>query len=323
LQLTSSAEMKTSEAVRLVRDLARQDKSVALAQLAERMASAGTSGDAFGKIKGLIRDMIQKLEAEAEADATEKAWCDRNLADARQRKADKTAEVKKLSTRIDKMSADSAQLKEEVAELQSSLAKLAASQVEINKLREEENAAFKSAKADMELGISGVQKALQVLGDYYASEDKAHSSADGAGGGIIALLEVVESDFSKNLAEIISTEEAAVAAHEQQTKENEIEKTTKDQDVKYKTKESKHLDKFSGELNSDRTTVQAELDETNELLAKLEERCVAKAETYEEHAAKQKAEIEGLKQALDILENETAFLQKKVVRAHLRAQRAA
>merc|ERR1712194_49772 len=138
-------------------------------------------------------------------------------------------------------------------------------------------------------------------------------------GGIIGLLEVVESDFSKSLAEIVSTEEAAVAAYEQQTKENEIEKTTKDQDVRYKTKESKHLDKFSGELNSDRTTVQAELDSTNELLSKLEERCVARAETYEEHAAKQAAEIEGLKRALDILENETALLQRRA-RRHLRAQ---
>merc|ERR1740139_1362010 len=141
--------------------------------------------------------MIQKLEAEADADATEKAWCDRNLAETRQRKADKTAEVKKLSTRIDRMSSESAQLKEEIAELQSSLAKLAASQVEMNKLRDEEHAAFKSAKADMELGLEGVKKALQVLGHYYANADKAHSSAEGASNGIIALLEVVESDFSK------------------------------------------------------------------------------------------------------------------------------
>merc|ERR1712085_22340 len=111
----------------------------------------------------------------------------------------------------------------------------------------------------------------------------------------------------------------AVTAHEQQTKGNEIEKTTKDQDVRYKAKESKHLDKFSGELNSDRTTVQAELDTTNQLLSKLEERCVARAETYAEHAAKQSAEIAGLKQALDILENETALLQRKA-RRHLRAQ---
>merc|ERR1712085_89788 len=98
-----------------------------------------------------------------------------------------------------------------------------------------------------------------------------------------------------------------------------IEKTTKDQDVAYKTKESKHLDKFSGELNSDRNTVQAELDTTTELLSKLEGRCVARAETYAEHAAKQAAEIVGLKQALDILENETALLQRWA-RRHLRSQ---
>jgi len=278
----------------------------------------GKPGD-FGKVKGLIRDMIQKLEAEADADASEKAWCDRNLADARQRKSEKVAEIKKLTTRIDAQTAESAQLKEEVAELQTSLASLARSQVEMNKLRGEEHAAYQSAKADMEKGLEGVKMALKILGEYYADQEQAHSAALGAGQGIIGLLEVVESDFSKSLAEIESTEDATVAAYEQQTKENDIEKTTKDQDVAYKTKESKHLDKFSGELNSDRTTVQAELDATNELLSKLEGRCVARAETYAERKASHEAEIAGLKEALTILENETALLQKKVVTRHLRA----
>merc|ERR1712194_741360 len=39
-------------------------------------------------------------------------------------------------------------------------------------------------------------------------------------------------------------EEMAVAEYEKETKENEIEKTTKSQDVKYKAKESKELDKY-------------------------------------------------------------------------------
>jgi len=322
-QMSSSTDLANFEAVRLVRDLAHKDKSAALAQLADRMAGAIRSGDTFGKVKGLIRDMIQKLEADADADASEKAWCDRNLADARQRKSEKVTEIKKLTTRIDAMSAESAQLKEEVAELQSSLAKLAASQVELNKIRGAEHAAFLSDKADMEKGLEGVKMALKILGEYYADETKDHAAALGAGQGIIGLLEVVESDFSKSLAEIESTEEASVAAHEQQTKENEIERATKDQDVRYKTKESKHLDKFSGELSSDRITVQAELDSTNELLSKLEGRCVARAETYAERKARHEAEIAGLKQALDILENETALLQKKVGKVrHLRAHTA-
>ena len=39
----------------------------------------------------------------------------------------------------------------------------------------------------MKQGVEGIQKALKVLNDYYA-KDSAHSSADGAGSGIIGLL---------------------------------------------------------------------------------------------------------------------------------------
>ena len=49
----------------------------------------------------------------------------------------------------------------------------------------------------------------------------------------------------------------------------------------------------------------------NEYYAKVKERCVAKPETYEERAARRKAEIAGLKEALSVLENETAFVQHR------------
>merc|ERR1719287_306242 len=102
--------------------------------------------------------------------------------------------------------------------------------------------------------------ALKVLREYYAKGDKAHSSADGAGSGIIGLLEVCESDFSKGLAEMIATEESAVNEYERTTKENEITKATKEQDVKYKTKEAKGLDKSVTEATSDKAGVTEELE---------------------------------------------------------------
>merc|ERR1719263_1225511 len=77
--LASGADLAKFEAVRFVRDLAQKQKSTALAQLAQRMAvairSAGGAGDPFAKVKGLIKNMIEKLLSEAEADATEKAFC--------------------------------------------------------------------------------------------------------------------------------------------------------------------------------------------------------------------------------------------------------
>merc|ERR1719284_672263 len=312
--LTSKADLAIFESVRLVRDLARKEKSSALALLAARMTSSMHGRGQFDKIKALIRDMISKLEGEADADASRKSWCDRNLADANQQKSDKTAEIAKLTSRIDVMSARSAQLKSEVAALQGELAKLAKTQVQLDNLRAEEKALYEKTRADLEKGLQGLKLALKILTEYYATEDKAHSAAEGAGNGIINLLEVCESDFTRDLARAISDEGSAVSEYEDVSKQSEIEKTAKMQSVAYKSKESKSLDADSSELSSDRSTVQAELDATEQTLAKLGEQCIDKAETYAARKARHAAEIAGLREALSILENETALLQRSTLR---------
>merc|ERR1719491_299921 len=104
-QLTSGQDLHKYEAVRFIRDLAHKQHSGALVQLASQMEAAMHASDGFKKIKGLIRDMIAKLESEADADATKKAWCDRQLADSNAKKNDKTDEIAKLTTKIDLLEA--------------------------------------------------------------------------------------------------------------------------------------------------------------------------------------------------------------------------
>jgi len=207
------------------------------------------------------------------------------------------------------MSSRSAQLKEEVAFLQKGLAELAKSQAEMDKIRFEEKDLYKQNKADMEQGLRGVKLALKILGEYYASKDKAHSSADGAGSSVIGLLEVVESDFTKGLAEMTGAEENAQSTYDSVSKENQIDKTTKEQDVVYKKKESTELDQTVAETNSDRDNTQAEFSAVKEYLRKIEQQCIAKAETFEERRSRFQAEIDGLREALRVLEDETAFIQ--------------
>merc|ERR1719188_370080 len=267
--------------------------------------------DPFAKVKGLITDMITKLEAEAGADATHKAYCDKEMSATKAKHDDRTAMAEKLSTKIEQMTATSAKLKEEVAALQASLADLAKAQREMDDTRKNENDVFVKSKADMEEGLQGVQLALKILREYYAKEDKAHDAAGGAANGIVGLLEVVESDFSRTIAELTTTEQAAKNAYEQQTKDNGIERTAKEQDVKYKGKSAIDLDKAVAEATSDRSGVQVELDAVLEYAAKLKEICVAKPETYGERAERREAEIAGLKQALQILGGEAALLQQQ------------
>jgi len=271
----------------------------------------------------LITDMIAKLEVEAKADATEKAYCDEQMSKTEAKKSELEGVISKLTSKIDLAAAKSAELKEEVKTLQGELAALAKQQAESDAIRAEEKAAYDKAKAELELGITGVQKAISVLKDYYGAgasdfdafmqqpaKPKLHSKASGAGGSIIDILEVVESDFTKNLAAEETQEGDAIAVYEKTTQDNKLATTMKSQDVKYKTQEFKGLDKSIAELSSERDTTNTELDAVLEYFAKIKDRCIAKPETYEDRKARREAEIQGLKEALEILENETAFMQR-------------
>merc|ERR1719446_1166065 len=108
---------------------------------------------------------------------------------------------------------------------------------------------------------------------------------------------------------MISTEEAAAAEYDKLTKENEIMKVTKEQDVKYKTQEATGLDKAVAELTSDRAGLQTELDAVLDYYESLKEQCIAKAEPYEERKKRREAEIAGLKEGLAILEG-VALLER-------------
>jgi chromosome segregation ATPase len=334
-QMRTRTDLIKTEVLTAVKGLARRSHSAALAQLASKMSvvmqyGGANQDDVFAKIKGLVQDMIAKLEKEAEEDAAEKAYCDEEMAKTEAKKQELDDEIAKLTSKIDKAAAKSTRLKGEVKEAQATLAALAKTTAEMNKLRQEQNADYKKAKADLELGLGGVQKALEVLREYYGgaaamiqsdssfsalmqqpAKPAKHEKSSGAGGSIIGILEVCESDFSKNLAAEEAQESDSLEAYEQLTQENKITKATNEQDVKYKTQEFKGLDKEITEITSDKETSGTELAAVMEYYGKIKDRCVAKPETYEERTKRRNAEIEGLKQSLQVLDEQTAFVQRK------------
>merc|ERR550532_815269 len=328
-RLATHADLAGRQVVEMVRRLAKKQHSSALAQLASRIAAVARYGssngeDPFAKIKGLIQDMITKLEREAGSEATEKAYCDEQIAKTEFEKGELEDDIAKATSRIDQSAAKSAQLKEQIKVLESELAALAKLQAEMDKIRADTHAEYETAKADLELGLSGVRKASALLRDYYGgasmlqddtqpgsfmqqpSAPVLHSKSSGAGGSILDILEVCESDFAKNLAKEETEEADAQSEYEKVSQENAVSKTLKEQDVKYQSAESKSLDSTVAELSSDRETTNTELSAVLDFYSKIKERCIAKPESYEERKGRREAEISGLKQALSILEDETA-----------------
>merc|ERR550514_2322081 len=177
-RMRSGADLANAEVVNLMKKLARDQNSAALAQLASRIQtlirySSRSGDDPFAKVKGLIEEMIAKLMKEAEAEASHKAYCDEEMSKTKAKKEELTADIEKLTAKIDKASTKSTDLKEQVKELQKELAALAEMQAEMDKVREDTHAAFVVAKEDLTQGLDGVRKALKVLREFYEAKEDA------------------------------------------------------------------------------------------------------------------------------------------------------
>merc|ERR1719352_1275356 len=263
----------------------------ALAQLAVRVRSEVMLGaDPFAKVKQMIQEMMEKLLAEAKEEADKKAFCDKEMADTKAKRDDKQGEVDDLTAKI-------AKLKEEVGVLEKELGEIAAEQKVANEIRASEKAAWAEAKSDFEQGLEGVQMALQVLRDYYAQKDDGtellqggddnndigaamslaqNTKSSGAAGGIIGMLEVAESDFSKMLAEGSAAEDQAQKEYDTVTEDNRVTTAAKTTEVKYKNKDKKETEAYLEETKSDLGTSQTELGAVLEYWEKLQPQCVAK-----------------------------------------------
>merc|ERR1719262_373031 len=91
-RMRTRADLANTEVVTLVKQLAKKHHSAALAELASKISAVlqyGTANgeDPFAKVKGLIRELIDRLPAEAQAEATEKAYCDEQMAKTEAKKS--------------------------------------------------------------------------------------------------------------------------------------------------------------------------------------------------------------------------------------------
>merc|ERR1719331_189038 len=260
--------------------------------------------------------MIAKLLKEAQEEATQKAFCDEEIGKSKKAQEERQSKVDEYTTRIDKASSTIATLTEAVKTLESEVAEIDAAQAEATKVRTTENADYVKASTDFRDSAQAVAKAIEVLKNYYegsfvqiSAKTNAKQPDFGAAKGdtahtIISVLEMSQEDFTSLLAE---TE--AVAAFKKLSQENRVSKAAKQTEVKGKESEVKSL-KVSLENNKeDYAGVNEELEAVNAYLAKLKPECESKAMSYGERKAAREAEIQGLKDALGVLEGKAVLLE--------------
>lgn len=298
--LARDDEDSRAKALRAVQELGKKFHSTSLLALAYR-----ASADPFVKVRGMVEDMIAKLLQEAAEAASQKAFCDEEIGKSEKSQAEKEESLAKTQARLDKGDASVAKLTELVSTISNEIAATDSTMAEATAIRESEKTTFMKVEKDMSESEEACAAAISVLREYYEgaslvqiqSEDKL----EGDGSGILGVLEIAESDFAKLLAEARSAEEAAVSEFKKLSQESKMSKATKEMDVKGKQSELKSLKTALADYNEDKEGVTGELNAVLAYLDKLKPQCETKAPSYEEVKAAREAEIQGLKDALDIL----------------------
>jgi septal ring factor EnvC (AmiA/AmiB activator) len=311
-------DMKRQKVVQKLKQLSSKYGSYALMELAGTAAS-----DPFTKVKGLIEEMIAKLVNEANEEATQEAFCQEEISKSNAAKDEKSMTSDSLSSRISKAAATKALLEQKVKELEGEIAKLDSGMAEATKLRTAEKATNEKAASDFKLASESVEKAIKVLKEYYESAALIQVKATGkqpefgeaksdASHAIISILEMSGEDFTKMHMETVTAEADAESGYAQLALDTKVSKAAKSAEVKGSLSEIKSLDVALKNHKEDLDMTQKELSAVMEYLEKLKPQCESKVMSYAEKKSRREAEIEGLKEALTILEGDAVLMQKSV-----------
>jgi len=308
------------QVARFLQQKATQLDSRMLSALAVRVAA-----DPLAKVKTMIEQLVVKLNEQGKAEATKQAWCETELSTTKQTQDTKSDGVESLTAEMDQLKASIAKLGDETTTLATELSELEAAMTKAADLRtkeKEKNAVtIKEAKEAQE----AVAQALQVLKEFYAKAsdatalvqtkeraqraqpevfgDEPYTGMGGESGGVIGMMEVIESDFARLEAETTSAEEASKKEYDEFMEDSKMDKASKEAAVKQKTsKKSSQAQELSA-ADGDLQNTQKELDAANAYYEKLRPDCVDTGKSYAERKAQREQEMKDLKEALEMLEN--------------------
>jgi len=298
-----------------------------LSTLAYRVAA-----DPLSKVKTLIKDLIVRLMEEATSETEQKGWCDKELTGNKHARDTKTEKVEILHATQDELTSSIAVLTEDISNLTQQVSDLDKAVSEAMQMRSEEKAKNEETLKDAREAQTAVTQAVAVLEQFYARAgeatalvevsnkgkdstkkqqpaapeifDSPYKGMQAGGGGILSILEVIQSDFARLEAETSAAETQAQKEHQEFLNDSELDKAQKNKDIEHKTESSEAQKLKLAETKSDLLGTQKELDAANSYYDQLKPKCVDTGVSHEERSQRRQEEIESLQEALRILSGE-------------------
>merc|ERR1719473_1089682 len=330
VQTPSFAMLRSSQAqggTKLLQERVGQflkDKADALHSRRLSLLATHVAEDPFAKVKKMIKDLIIRLMEEANQETEHKGWCDTELSVNKVTRDKKTEGVNTLTAEAEQLTADIAKLTQEVADLNAEVLAIDEAVAKATQIRTQEKAKNEATIKDAKEAQVAVSQALAVLKEFYAKAAEATalvqqpSAMDDApetfttgykglgaeSGGVVGMIEVIASDFSRLESDTTSAEEAAAQEYKEFMNDSEVDKAMKTTDADNK---EKTITRKSGDLTETKKDLKGTQEELDAALAyydKLKPSCVDSGVSYDERVARREEEIQSLKEALKILAGE-------------------
>merc|ERR1719316_334228 len=264
--------------------------------------------DPLAKVKKMIQDMVYKLMEEANEEAEHKGFCDTEMGTNKNTRDEKSEKVEKLTALIEELKASITKLGEASSIIGDAISAIDAAMAKATAERNEESAKNKAVIADAKVAGEATAQALTVLKEFYAKAQGASffqkPYTGMAGGGVVGMLEVIQSDFVRLETETTSAEDNAAKAFTDFSRDSSKDKAIKEMDLKHAQNSKTEKESDLAAAEKDLKGTQEELDAAMAYFEKLKPSCVDAGQSYEERVAQRKAEIESLQDAFKILNGE-------------------
>merc|ERR1712232_261004 len=134
--------------------------------------------------------------------------------------------------------------------------------------------------------------------------DGPYKGMQSANGGVMGMLEVIESDFARLESDTAAAEATSQKEYDTFMTDSTVDKESKETDIQHKEGKKQNDEQMLTEKNEDLEGTQKELDAALAYFDKLKPSCVDSGVSYEDRVARRKEEIESLQEALKILNGE-------------------
>jgi len=290
----------------------------------------------FAKVKQLIEELLTRLRAQATEETEHKGWCDTELATNAHTRKTKTEEVDRLRVEIDGLDAAVAQLQKDTQRLSAEVAELDRAAGEAATLRTNEKTQNQQTIEEARQAQAAVEEATRLLQAFYSKAakggatsgtnstwgawvapvsatslaqqapppvwgDEPYKGLRAEGGGVLGMLEVIQSDFARLESDTTAAEAAAAEAHRKFMEDTSISKVQKQTDIKHKTNDRQDKEMRASDARRSLEQAQQMLHGAQEEYERLKPACLGAGQTYEERRLRRREEIEALQRALEIL----------------------